>query len=126
VDIISLTFLDLSGNDLTTDGFPTISPFVMKQSQLTQLLLDDNELEDEGAEAVASVLSDTAVLPQLTNLSVTSNEIGNDGAKAIVTALKGRTKLASLLMNSNKISESQIEALTKILELQVTICQGGG
>ncbi len=48
VGITGLEFLDLSGNDLATEGFPMIRDFVCKQTNLRQLILDDNELEDEG------------------------------------------------------------------------------
>jgi hypothetical protein len=172
VGITGLEFLDLSGNDLATEGFPVIRDFVCKQINLSQLLLDDNELEDEGgvskinlmtfpstccitqplpgcfldlwwqqlranshtplhpslfhsrrptsgAEHVANVLSDSDVLPNLTELSLSSNEIGNDGAKAIVESLTGKTKMTRLNLNSNKVSESQIEELIEILEKQV-------
>jgi hypothetical protein len=56
VDITGLEFLDLSGNDLATEGFPVIRGFVCKQINLSQLILDDNELEDEGGEPQTSIL----------------------------------------------------------------------
>jgi hypothetical protein len=68
---------------------------------------------------VANVLSDSDVLPNLTELSLSSNEIGNDGAKAIVESLTGKNKMTRLNLNSNKVSESQIEELIEILEKQV-------
>ena len=68
---------------------------------------------------MANVLSDRDVLPNLTELSLSSNEIGNDGAKAIVESLTGKTKMTRLNLNSNKVSESQIEELIEMLEKQV-------
>ncbi len=68
---------------------------------------------------MANMLSDSDVLPNLTELSLSSNEIGNDGAKAIVESLNGKTKMTRLNLNSNKVSESQIEELIEMLEKQV-------
>ncbi len=103
-------FLTFGGNNFVQCSFSYIilKPISVHSRRLTS-----------GAEHVANVLSDSDVLPNLTELSLSSNEIGNDGAKAIVESLTGKNKMTRLNLNSNKVSESQIEELIEILEKQV-------
>ena len=61
----ALETLDLSGNEITVDAVEDLSRCLEAHTSLKQLLLDDNELESEGAKALAVVLQREALVPAL-------------------------------------------------------------
>lgn len=61
----ALETLDLSGNEITADAMDALSACLEAHTGLKQLMLDDNELETEGAKALADVLGNEAMAPVL-------------------------------------------------------------
>ena len=57
---------------------------MLKDTQITTLILDENWLFAEGGEAIAAVLKDT----KISHLSLEYNELGLEGGKAIADVLK--------------------------------------
>jgi hypothetical protein len=66
----ALETLDLSGNEITEAVVGgALAECLEVHSELLQLLLDDNELEDEGVEALAAILEQPTLLPKLQGAS---------------------------------------------------------
>lgn len=61
----ALETLDLSGNEITADAMDALSACLEAHTGLKQLMLDDNELETEGAKALADALGNEAMAPAL-------------------------------------------------------------
>ena len=61
----ALETLDLSGNEITADAMDALSACLEAHTGLKQLMLDDNELETEGAKALADALDNEAMAPAL-------------------------------------------------------------
>src|SRR5262249_30515613 len=75
--------------------------------ELASLDLDDNDLGDEGAEALAS-----AALPGLRRLSLRYNEIGARGVKALA-ASSGLAGLVHLDLIGNSLTDAGVLALAR-------------
>ena len=57
---VRLTTLNLSGNELTEEAVPPLLECLRGHPTLQQLMLDDNELENDGAEAIADFFATEA------------------------------------------------------------------
>jgi len=86
----ALTVLDLSDNDLRRVGIASLTGSVSR-IKLRSLMLDGNQLGDEGARAVA----DAPRFRRLRELSLSRNRIGPEGAESLMGSphLKDLTRL---------------------------------
>jgi Ran GTPase-activating protein (RanGAP) involved in mRNA processing and transport len=69
---------------------------------LQRLDLDWNEIHDDGAKELATMLLDNAILE---SLNLASNAIGSDGAKALANALHSNQALTFLNLMGNQIRD---------------------
>ena len=99
------TILDLDDQDIKDDGATALATALLVNTSLTSLNLDGNGIGDSGATALATALH---VNTTLTILNVCNNHIGDDGATALSTALDGNTTLRSLNIQYNNVGDEGI------------------
>jgi Ran GTPase-activating protein (RanGAP) involved in mRNA processing and transport len=119
----SLTSLNLAGNEMTEDAIEPLLECLECHKLLTELVLDDNELEDGGAQALAEFLEDDGSgvrLPKLQTLSLCFNEMHSSGAKALARAVvagsdSGARTVEQLRLNGNAIGPKGMQELQTLL-----------
>jgi Ran GTPase-activating protein (RanGAP) involved in mRNA processing and transport len=119
----SLTSLNLAGNDVTEDAVEPLLECLKCHTKLEELILDDNDLEDSGAQALAELLEsgdgDATVLPCLKTLSLCFTEMHSSGAKAIAHAIakgdSGARSVEEVRLNGNAIGPKGLGELQKVL-----------
>ena len=129
----SLTELDLKGKDVGVEGVLVVAGLIPVMGSLTSLLLAENELGDDGAEALSiglkenksltsldlrgkgygggrigprgamALASAIAVNGSLTKINVSWNSFGSEGAKVFADALRVNGGLTSLDLSSNQL-----------------------
>ena len=119
----SLTSLNLAGNDLTEDAVEPLLRCLKCHTNLEELILDDNDLEDSGVQALAELLEsgdgDATVLPSLKTLSLCFTEMHSSGAKAIAHAIakgdSGARSVEEVRLNGNAIGPKGLAVLQEVL-----------
>jgi Ran GTPase-activating protein (RanGAP) involved in mRNA processing and transport len=108
----SLTTLRLSHNELKDEGASNLCTILTKNWTLTALDLSNNMLTDAGARAVGkSILKNTS----LVNLSLSWNLIGDVGIDALAQNLRTHEYLNSLSIEANKFSGKGCVAIIDML-----------
>ncbi|HEY9758970.1 MAG TPA: hypothetical protein V6C97_27625 [Oculatellaceae cyanobacterium] len=98
-----LKVLDLSDTKLQDADLETLFKALSRNYSfnISKLKLSNNKISDDGAKAIAGILSLNPY--SLTELCLNSNDIGDEGMKAIAQALKNNYALKILNLNYNKI-----------------------
>ena len=107
---VFLAQLNLSENQLcgvnifghgthTSEGIEAIAHVLRVRGSLNALCLDQNDINDTGATAIADALKVNAAL--LNRLSLALNQIGDAGATAIANALNANASLTQALASSS-------------------------
>ena len=79
---------------------------------LRGLFLDNNQISDEGATALAHAMKGNTTLQVL---SLRNNQISDEGATALAHAMMGNTTLRGLYLDNNQISDEGATALGSLL-----------
>ena len=116
----SIIALFLSSNQIRDDGAIAIASIISSGSlpQLIKVGLNDNEITDAGACALASSIDCTQCHSTLQVLGLSENRITSNGALAIASALENNAKMTRLFLNSN------IELGTAAAISLVTVAKG--
>jgi hypothetical protein len=113
-----VTILMLDGNDIGDEGAKAIAEVLKVNAVVTTLDLADNSIEDEGAIAIAESLKVNAVL---TTLQLSGNNIGVDGAFAIAEALKVNAVVTDLRLWNNNICDDGAKAIAEALKVNAVL-----
>lgn len=114
---LPLEYLDLSGNDITSELGDDIAAMLQTQKQLVELHLDDNEIGTDGVIAISSAIwSDKSQMTRLRILTLCTCEITSAGAYKIAKAVSKLRRFTQLGLNGNTIVPECIEAITELLE----------
>lgn len=89
----------------------------LQDTSLTTLELDNNEIDDEGAEDLGLALANNMTL---TTLDLGANNIGPKGAKNLVLALANNTTLTTLSLMMNQIGDEEATDLSLVLANNTT------
>nr|XP_049616949.1 NACHT, LRR and PYD domains-containing protein 12 isoform X34 [Syngnathus scovelli] len=110
----SLRKLDLSNNDLGDDGLEALAAGLAKpQCTLQVLRLNSCNLSEKSCDALASVLSSSC---SLRKLDLSWNDLGDDGLEALAAGLaKPQCTFQVLGLNSCKLSKKSCDALASVL-----------
>ncbi|KAL0208434.1 hypothetical protein P9112_011021 [Eukaryota sp. TZLM1-RC] len=114
----TLTTLDLQSNNIANDGANALARALERNSTLTTLDLQSNNIANDGASALARALGSNSTL---TTLDLQSNNIANDGASALARALERNSTLTTLDLQSNNIANDGASALARALESNSTL-----
>ena len=91
-----------------------LGPLTMKVfPKLFAIDLSDNELGDEGVEALSRVMG-VEHLPKLKDLYLHSCRVGDKGLMALITS--GCAELRTLMLHTNEISDQGLQALGDAIE----------
>ena len=124
----------LQGN--VAEAAYAIRAALLKYSTVTRIDLNDTEIGDEGAKAIAQAVKWNDVLTHLdlnnniigdeaqavkwndvlTHLDLNNNIIGDEGAKAIAEMLKDNGPLTKLFLNNNQIGNEGAKAIAEALK----------
>ncbi|KAF9355426.1 hypothetical protein BGX26_006576 [Mortierella sp. AD094] len=108
---VTLTTLELRGNQIGDEGALALSETLKTNTTLTTLDLESNRIQKEGALALSEALKTNTTL---TTLNLQSNEIKNEGAQALSEAVKTYTTLTTLYLWDNKIGKEGALALATV------------
>ena len=100
-------------------GAVAIANALMGNTMLTHLVLVENRIGDEGAAALARMVS--ALNKTLAFLSLGDNAIGDAGAVALAATLSGKNKLTALDLMENEIGDVGARALAEALKSNVQL-----
>ena len=110
----SLSHLYLSANGIGDSGTASLGEGLKSNCTLTRLYLSENRIRDPGAEALGKAMQSNH---NLTHLHLHTNYIGDLGAAALARALESTViQLTHLDLTFNKISCVGAEAFAKALE----------
>ena len=104
----TLTELSLNNNNIDDDGASALADALKGNNTLEYLDLSENNIGDDGASALADALQ---INNTLEYLDLTENNIGDDGANDLADALKGNNTLIWLDLNNNNIVDTGVSAL---------------
>ena len=109
----SLEVLNLAGNEIKKAA-KQLADFLKIKDSLVQIRLEENELGNRGAKAIAEALHEGH--EKLEEVDLSMNEIEDEGALAIVKSLKDKKNLKSIVLKDNDISEEAQEEARAILD----------
>ena len=115
-----LTCLVLEHNNIGDEGAKAIAEALKVNAVMTTLNLRVNNIGVEGAKAIAEALKVNAVLNKL---SLGGNEIGVVGAKAIAEALKVNAVLTTLHLDANNIGAVGAKAIAEALKVNAVLTE---
>jgi Leucine Rich repeat len=106
-----LRYLDLKDSEMKATGITRlVNAMEESKAQLVDLVLDGNELEEEGAQILASWL--VSQVSSLKRLHLALNDLGNEGVAAImVPFFASRNVLEDLSLEENMIEDNGAEPL---------------
>lgn len=107
----SLKVLNVSGNEVSIEGAKGLA-YLLSHTDLSELILEDNELGSSGAARLAKGITRECNLEVLT---VNSSEIGSRGALALARAAAKVSSLKVLNLNGNMISAETVTEIEGLL-----------
>jgi len=116
---LPLESLQLSFNRITCQGMEHLANAFRGSRTLKELLLDNNEIEDRGAQHMALVL-----LPQvksLETLNVGFNRINSPGIKLLMKAVLESSSLRSLSVSGNAVDTSAAKSIAYALAYNASL-----
>ena len=109
----SLTYLDLSFNEIWEAGFAALGEVLQANCTLSHLFLCGNAMGDSGTASLGEGLKSNR---SLTRLYLTENGIGDPGAEALGKAMQSNHSLTHLNLQVNRIGDLGAAALASALE----------
>lgn len=111
----TLLKLDLATNQIQPKGFQAIANNIKTNAEiaLTVLNIDDNNMKDAGAIAMAEMLSTNTTIKAV---EMASNGISLDGITAISKALENNTTLTILDLSDNEINDGMVVMLSDAIK----------
>lgn len=115
----SLRSLSLPGNRIDGELVKAILAGLVKNNTLTHLDLSHNKIGDDGAAALAVILSKKDVA--LKTIDLSDNCIRGDGAKSLGRALGSNTSVESMSLRLNRIGDSDGASFFELLQPNASI-----
>lgn len=114
----SLTHLDLGYNKISAKSVLPLAQALVLNRSLRVLLLGSNHIEDEGAQAIAMVLNNSA----LKSLDISRNGVCSFGLQSLLDALRHpNSMLTSVSLADDAIQISHIQMIEDTLTVNGTI-----
>ena len=114
----SLKELDISNNEITSDGAKEIATAISVNKTLEKLDLSSNEISNDGAAAIIDGLQFNISLQEL---NMSGNEITGEGTQKITTAIQVNNTLKQLDLSMNKISDEGENFLSDGLKNNISL-----
>ncbi len=95
-----MTKLSLEGNSIGSRGVRAISESLATNTELREIYLYNNQIEDDGLDAFATMI---AGKPNLFAIGLEFNKIAAEGASKVLMGIKKLKNLEKLYLNANDI-----------------------
>lgn len=119
-DRLPLKSLQLSFNQITCKGVERLVNAFCGSQTLKELLIDNNEVADRGAQHIASILLPEA--KTLETLNVGFNQIKSAGIKVLMkSVVESGSSLQSLSISGNSVDTSAAKAISYLLAYNRTL-----
>ena len=113
----TLEKLDLSHNEISNDGVSFISDG-LKNNSLKEVNISRNKITGEGAQYIADAIRMNTILVKL---DLSCNEISNDGASFISDSLKNNNSLKEVNISRNKITSEGAQYIADAIRINTTL-----
>ena len=110
----TLNYLMFMGNAWDNDAVRILAGYMKRSESLSSLKLNDSDIGDAGATALAEVLRTSTTLNSLDLLN--NPGIGNPSVISLCEALKVNTTLSSLNLSGTGISDAGVLSLVEVLK----------
>ena len=120
-DKLSLTKLSLEGNSIGSRGLRAISEAMMANTELKEIYLYNNQIEDDGLDIFGKMIQNKS---HLFAIGLEFNKIGAEGVSHVLMGIKQLRGLEKLYLNANDIKATDqlgnafIESLSKCESLK--------
>jgi len=114
----TLTWIDLSNDNIDNDDIALIANGLRKNTTLKALSVPENNISDEGMQNLAKCLCDNTTL---THLDLRHNNIGKDGIQAMAECLCVNDTLQFINLEENGVDNNGIKALSNALLVNDTV-----
>jgi len=113
LEATSIGFLDLSSNDIGSDGANTVCRAALRFANLHELRLNNCAIKPDAARAISDLLSEH---PQLRSVCLDSNQLGSEGAVELCMGASQSTSLRLVHIGYNEIqSEEASQAIARLM-----------
>ncbi|MDA9573948.1 hypothetical protein N9R48_03395, partial [Rickettsiales bacterium] len=113
-----VTSINLMDNNIGDQGAEALAQVLEKNSTVTSINLSGNNIGDEGTEALALALKEKSTV---TSINLSGNNIGAEGAKALAQVLEKNSTVTSINLSGNNIGAEGAKALAQVLEENSTV-----
>ena len=114
----TITEVNLDDNNIGDTGATALAEALKGNSTFKYLYLGKNNIGDRGAIALAEALK---VNSTITNVNLYDNNIGATGARALAEALNVNSTITAISLNDNNIGDTGARALAEALNVNSTI-----
>lgn len=119
LDKPSLTKLSLEGNAIGSRGVKAISEALMSNTELKEIYLYNNQIEDEGMDEFGRMIEKQK---GLFALGLEFNKLGSDGVSKVLIGIKSLKSFEKLYLNANEIKGTQ--QLGNVFIETISHCEG--
>ena len=112
----TITFLDLSRNNITNDGARAISDCFRSNCYLHVLILSENSIFYEGAKRISELIQ---VNKSIWKLDISHNSIQDNGAIEISKSLKANNTLQELNLSDNQITSKGAKKIAEAIRVNI-------
>ena len=105
--------IDLGDNDIDYEGAIALANGLANNTKLRELYLRNNRIGNVGCETIATLLRDPN--SNINHIDLAGNSINNEGAIALANGLTNNTKLKKLYLAGNPIDRSSVDIFKKLL-----------
>jgi len=107
--------LDLRDNMFGAEAGVALSKVIPAYTDLTEIYLSYLNLEDDGAEALANALKESA--PSLEILDLAGNDITAEGAVSVAACISSKQFLTKINLSENELKDEGVALISKALEV---------
>ena len=115
----------LRGNCITEVGAQALIPIIQKNTELSYMSLEWNQLGSSGIIALSAVLENCK---HMVTLDFKNNNIGDEGAIALAVCIERNESIKTLDLRWNQIGDRGMESFSRILQRRkkniLFLCQG--
>ena len=114
----SLKELNMSENEITSNGAKEIATAIRVNTTLEKLDLSCNALSDDGVNFISDSLKNNNSLKEI---NISRNKITSEGAQYITDAIRINTTLVKLDLSCNALSDDGVTAVSDSLQFNISL-----
>ena len=114
----TLEKLDLSCNEISNDGVSFISDGLKNNNSLQEVNISRNKITSEGAQYISDAIR---INTTLAKLDLSYNALSDDGAAAIIDSLQFNNSLQELNISKNEITSEGVTKIAQVIRVNTTL-----